>query len=322
MPRASVSGLVGTYGLLVLLVLLVLTFSLLKPDTFPTAFNARTLLATKSVVALAGLAVMIPLAAGQFDLSVGYMITLTHVLAVGLQVKEHIPWPAAVLIVLVIGVGIGLINGLLVVRAHIDAFIATLGVGTVLYGVAEWYTGGNQIAGNLAGGFTAMTGTAVGIPAPALYVLGVAIVLWLIFEHMPAGRFLYALGANARAAELVGIRSSRCVPVAFMASGGLAALAGVILGSQLGVGNSSIGSEFLLQAFAAALLGATSVRPGRVNVWGTVVAVLVLAVAVDGLQQLGASFYVEPLFNGSILVVAVGLAVYAARRQRQREAAA
>ena len=132
-----------------------------------------------------------------------------------------------------------------------------------------------------------------------------------MFEYLPLGRYLYVLGASPRAAELNGISAKRYVTLGFVAAGTLAAFAGVVLQSQLQVGQSSVGQEYLLPAFTAALLGATSIRPGRVNVWGTVLAVAVLAVTVAGLNQLGAPFFVEPLFNGSMLILAVGLAVQA-----------
>ena len=119
-----------------------------------------------------------------------------------------------------------------------------------------------------------------------------------MFEYLPLGRYLYVLGASPRAAELNGISAKRYVTLGFVAAGTLAAFAGIVLQSQLQVGQSSVGQEYLLPAFTAALLGATSIRPGRVNVWGTVLAVAVLAVTVAGLNQLGAPFFVEPLFNG------------------------
>jgi ribose transport system permease protein len=268
----------------------------------------------QSVVALVSLAVMVPLITGQFDLSVGYMITLTNVLVIGLQVNSHLPWGAALLVVLAVGAFVGLVNGFLVTVVGINAFIATLGTGTVLYGLAEWYTGGSQIAGNLSHGFVGLAHTVGPIPAPAIYVVVVAAILWLFTEHMPRGRLFYVTGANLRAAELVGIRTRRVIWIAFIASAVLSCIAGLVLSSELAVGNSEVGPEYLLQAYAAAFLGATSIRPGRFNVWGTIVAVLILAVAVEGLQQLGASFYVESLFDGGILVIAVALSVFAARR--------
>jgi ribose transport system permease protein len=316
--RALALRIVAVHGLLVLLIALIITFSLLRPETFPTSFNFRSILMDSSVTALAALAVMIPLATKQFDLSVGYLLGLSHILAVGLQTKSGLSWAEAIIVVLLVGALVGLLNGLLITRARVDSFVATLGTGTILLGIANWYTGGEQLVGSSSPHFAGLATAVGGIPKPALYVLAVAIVLWIIFEYLPLGRRLYVLGANPRSAELTGISATRHITLAFMASGVLAALAGVVLGARLGVGNPSVGPEFLLPAFAAALLGATSVRPGRVNVWGTMLAVLILAVAFSGLQQLGAAFYVESLFNGSVLIVAVGLAVYATRRRTMR----
>ena len=104
---------------------------------------------------------------------------------------------------------------------------------------------------------------------------------------------------------------------AFVCSGLIVGLAGVLLAARLQVAQSSVGPEFLLPAFVGALLGATTVRPGRVNAWGTIIAVLVLAVGIAGLQQLGNSFFAEPIFQGAALIISVGLAGYAARRRKR-----
>jgi ribose transport system permease protein len=314
---AIVARAISVWGLLVLLVLLVMVFSLLKPDTFLTYFNIRSILSNKSVQALAALSVFIPMVANQFDLSAGFNIGISQVLAIGLQ-GQGWPWWAAVLAVLLIGALVGLVNGTLITRVRIDSFIATLGTGTVLYGLNAWYTGGQQVLATLPDPFLAISGNVWSIPAPALYALVVSLLLWIVFEYLPLGRYLYVLGASPRAAELNGISARRYITLAFVAAGTLAAFAGVVLQSQLQVGQSSVGQEYLLPAFTAALLGATSIRPGRVNVWGTVLAVAVLAVTVAGLNQLGAPFFVEPLFNGSMLILAVGLAVQAAQRRQRR----
>jgi ribose transport system permease protein len=308
----------SVWGLLLLIVVLIVVFSILEPNTFPTLFNVQSILSNKSIQVLLALAVMIPMAANNFDLSVGYVVGIAQVLTIGLQVNQGLSWPLAALLILLLGAAVGLINGLLVTRAHIDSFIATLGTGTVLYGLDEWYTGGTQVTGTLQPGFgllAATIGGAHGIPAPAVYVLVVSLVLWAVFDFLPLGRYIYVLGANPRAAELNGISAARYVTIAFVAGGTLAAFAGVILEAELRVGQSSVGPEYLLPSFTGALLGATSVKPGRVNVWGTLLAVGVLSITVAGLQQLGAPFFVEQIFNGTMLVVAVGLAVYATRRR-------
>jgi len=314
---SAVTRAISVWGLLVLLILLIVVFSLLKPDTFLTYFNIRSILSNKSVQALVALSVFIPMTANQFDLSAGFNIGISQVFAIGLQ-AQGLPWWAAVIAVVLMGAFVGLLNGLLVTRIKIDSFIATLGTGTVLYGLNAWYTGGQQVLGDLPPEFLAISGNVGIVPAPAIYVLVVSLALWLVFEFLPLGRYLYVLGASPRAAELNGISAKRYVTLGFVAAGTLAAFAGVVLQSQLQVGQSSVGQEYLLPAFTAALLGATSIRPGRVNVWGTVLAVAVLAVTVAGLNQLGAPFFVEPLFNGSMLILAVGLAVQAAQRRTKR----
>ncbi len=312
--RGGLAHFLSTWGLLVLLVLLIVAFSVLKPDTFPTAFNIRSILNNKSVQALLALAVFVPMAANHFDLSVGFLLGISQVLVIGLQ-GEGLSWPVAAGLVLLLGAAVGLANGILVTFVGIDSFIATLGTGTLIYGLNEWYTGGQQVVATLPDSFTAISGMLAGIPLPALYVLVVGAAAYVVFEYLPAGRYLYVLGASPRTAELNGISARRYVTAAFLAAGLLSAFAGIVLQSQLQVGQSSVGQEYLLPAFTAALLGATSVRPGRVNVLGTLLAVAVLAVTVAGLNQLGAPFFVEPIFDGAMLILAVGLAVVAARRR-------
>lgn len=316
---STVLRLLSVHGLLVLLIVLIGVFSLLRPDTFPTSVNFQAITSARAVVALLALAVMIPLAANEFDLSVGYVVGLGHILVVGLQIRLQLPWQIAALLVVLAGAGVGAINGVLVTRFRISSFIATLGIGTFVYGVSQWYTGGEQIVGRkFPAGFLLLSENIGPVPVGLILVVAVAFALWITFEYMVPGRFLYVIGSNQRAADLTGIPSARYKFLAFVASGTLTGIAGVMLGSELRVGQSTVGADFLLPAFAGALLGATSVRPGRVNVWGTLLAVSVLAVAVSGLQHLGADFYVEPLFNGAMLVLAVGLAEYA-RRQRERQ---
>jgi len=315
--------LVATYGLAVVFVLVMAVFGVLRPTTFFSAFNVNTVLVGQSVTAMLALAEMIPLATRQFDLSVGFHLGMAQVLIIGLQVNNGLPWPAAVALILVIALVVGAANGILVAWFKIDSFIATMGVGTLLYGVSNWYSGGQQITGtNLPSSFTGLTGIYFHIPVPALFVAVAAILLWLVTERLPVGRSLYVIGASPRAAELTGIRIDRHIIGTFTAAGFLSGLAGIMLGSLLQTGTPSVGPEYLLPAFAAALLGATSIRPGRVNVVGTLLAVLILAFSFSGVQQLGAPFYVQYFFNGGILIVAVGLSVYAAARRRRAATAA
>jgi ribose transport system permease protein len=221
-----------------------------------------------------------------------------------------------VLIIILLGALTGFLNGLLVEIAKIDSFIATLGTGTVIYAVALWHTGGRQVVGVLPDGFLALNGTMLfGLPITGFYVLALALVMWIVLEYLPIGRYVYAIGANPKAAALNGIPVRRFVIGAFIASGALGGLAGVMLASKLHIGQASVGLEYLLPALVGAFLGSTTIKPGRVNVWGTVIGVVILAVGIAGIQQFGGSFFVEPLFNGVTLLVAIGIAGYAQRRR-------
>ena len=312
----KIQRLLPVYGLVILTALLILLFSILLPQTFPTMLNLRSIISDKTIIAILSLAAMIPMAAGRIDLTIGYGIVLWHVLAISLQTMFGLPWPIAVLIVILLGAFTGFLNGLLVEIAKIDSFIATLGTGTVLYAIALWHTGGRQVVGMLPQGFYALNGTMVfGLPITGIYVLALAFVMWIVLEYLPIGRYIYAIGANPKAAALNGIPVRRFVIGAFVTSGTLAAIAGVLLASKLRIGQASVGLEYLLPALVGAFLGSTTIKPGRVNVWGTMIGVIILAVGIAGIQQFGGSFYVEPLFNGVTLLVAIGIAGYAQRRR-------
>lgn len=305
------------YGLVILTFALIFLFSVLLPDTFPTLLNVRAIISDKAIIALLSLSAMIPMVAGRIDLTVGYGIVLWHVLAISLQTVLGLPWEVAVLIVVSLGVLVGFLNGLLVEVAKIDSFIATLGTGTVLYALALWHTGGRQVVGVLPQGFYDLSGTFVlGLPITGFYVLGVTLLLWLILDYLPTGRYLYAIGANPRSAELNGVATRKYIIGAFVSSGALTAIAGVLLASKLRIGQASVGLEYLLPALVGAFLGSTTIKPGRVNVWGTIIGVTILAVGISGIQQFGGSFWVEPMFNGVTLLVAIGIAGYAQRRKK------
>ena len=314
--RKRVFRLLPVYGLVILTIFLIGLFSVLLPNTFPTMLNLRSIVSDKAIIALLSLGAMIPMAAGRIDLTVGYGIVLWHILAISLQTTVGLPWPAAVVFVLMLGAFAGFLNGLLVEVAKIDSFIATLGTGTVLYALALWHTGGRQMVGLLPDGFYALNNTFFfGLPITGYYLVAITIIMWIVLEYTPVGRYLYAIGANQKAAQLNGIPTRKYVIGAFVASGVMTALAGVLLAAKLRIGQASVGLEFLLPALVGAFLGSTTIKPGRVNVWGTIVGVAILAVGISGIQQFGGSFWVEPLFNGVTLLIAIGIAGYAQRKK-------
>jgi ribose transport system permease protein len=320
-PRRDAKGIalyvLATHGLLIFGILLAVVFAILLPGTFAGIQTVRAILGNNTTVALLAMAEMLVIAGGNYDLSIAYSIGLMHIIAMSLIVWLGVPWPIVVVLTILAGGLVGWVNAVLVEYAKIDSFIATLGVGTVLYGIGTFITNGTQVVGVVPIEFATINdGRLFGIPYPSFLVALIAILAWIALEHLPLGRQLYAIGSNRKAAELTGVNSRRLIMGSFVCSGLLVGLAGVILAARLQVAQSSVGPEFLLPAFVGSLLGATTVRPGRVNAAGTIIAVLVLAIGIAGLQQLGNSFFVEPIFQGGALIISVGLAGYAARRRK------
>jgi len=317
--ETSIALRLGTWGLPILAVALFVIFSVVLPDSYPTFSNLQGILSNQAIPAILALGAMIPIVTGNFDLSMGYGVGLSHVVVMWFLANKHIPWIWVCLLVVIGGAVVGLINGLLVEFAQIDSFIATLGTGSVLFAFSGWITGGGRIVPPFKGlpvSFTNIFGLHVlGMPLGFYYVIILVIILGLVLELLPAGRALYVIGSNPRAAELVGVPKRRYTIYSFVAASAITGFAGCLLAAQQQIGNPSLGSEYLLPAFVGALLGSTTIRLGRANAMGTFVAVAILAIGVSGIQQLGASFWVTPLFNGLTLLAAVGLAGYSSRRR-------
>lgn len=316
--RRGGGSFIGTYGLLLLAILLFLAFAVLMPGTFLTSENLNAILGANSIPAILALGAMIPIATGKFDVSIGYALGLAHVLMM-VMVVSGIEWIIAALVVLVLLTAVGVVNGLLVELGKIDSFVATLGTGSVLYAITGAITNGARVVPTgtgLPSGFTDLYDSKLaGVPVSAWYVAVVAIVLWIVLERLPLGRYFYVLGSNQRAADLIGLPTRRYSVYAFAACSFLVGVAGILLASQQQIGNPSVGAEYMLPAFVAALLGSTVIKPGRPNAAGTIVAVVTLAIGLAGIGQLGANFWVNPLFNGITLLIAVGLAGWSARRK-------
>jgi ribose transport system permease protein len=289
---------------------IVVVFSLWVPDTFLTGTTWRTLLDSQAVTALVAVGLVVPLTAGVFNLAIGAELGLGSILIAWLLAKQGVPTVPAIVVTLSAGALIGVISGLLVVKARIDSFIATLGTSSILLALIAWISNSEQIIG-LSSSFGSIASTQVlGVTLPVYIMLAVATVVWYVLERTRVGRRCYATGGNVEAARLAGVRTSVVVVACFAACGLITALAGTLVTSRLSAGDPTIGPSYLLPAFTAAFLGSTQFRNGRFNVWGTVVAVYVLATGVKGLQLAGAPIWIPDLFNGVALLVAVGLAKY------------
>jgi ribose transport system permease protein len=313
---ASVLGLDRFSGLYVWAAL-ILIFSLWVPSLFDTATNVRIIAGSQAITAIVAMGLIVPVACGAFDLSIAGTLGVSTCVVIWFQANHH-GWFLGIIVALLIGLAVVAVNSLIVVRLHVDSFIGTLGMSSILLAGTEWITGGSQIANGVSPTFTKIGQTQLfGLPLPVFYMIALAIVLWWLLEYTPAGRYLYGIGGNPQAARLAGIRTGRITTSAFLLSGLVAAFAGVILASQLGSASPDVGGPYLLPAFSAVFLGATQVFPGRVNVPGTLIAIFLLATGVKGLQLAGAPSYINDLFNGAALIIAVALAAraHAARRK-------
>jgi ribose transport system ATP-binding protein len=294
---------------LYLLAFMVVVFSLWVPGTFLTAGTWRSLLSDQAVTCLVAVGLVVPTACGVIDLAIGAEVGLGAILVARLLVG-NVPIVAAVVLSLLAGAGVGIFSWLMITRARVPSFIATLAVSSLLAAATAWISGSEQIV-NLPAGFADLsTGQLLGITYPVYIMLVVALLLWYVLERTPAGRRVYATGGNPRTAALVGIRTSRVILFALVTSGVVAGLSGLLLTSQLSTGDPTVGPGYLLPVIAAVFLGSTQFRGGRFNIWGTVVAAYTLAVGVKGLQLAGLPIWIPDLFNGAALLLAVGLAAW------------
>ena len=305
------------WALLVVFGVVVAGFSFWIPEKFATTGNWQDILTSQPSAIFIAFGAMLVLTAGEFDLSLGATFGLSQYLVMQLVTTAHVSWPLAVALSVAAGALVGAVNAALVLGLRMNSFIATIGVATFLEGVLDWRSaGGAPIYSGAPPGLTDVARLKLaGVVLPVYYAAVAAVALWLLLEFTVFGRELRASGANRAAAVLSGLRTRAAVAFAFVAGGALAAIGGVLMTARLGAADATSGPGYLLPAYAAAFLGATTIRPGFFNVWGTVVAIFLVAVGITGLQLVGAQSWVTPVFNGLVLLVAVAVSNLAGRRR-------
>lgn len=297
-------------------IILFVVFALWVPATFLRLQTWTALLDSQAVTAVIAVGLVVALSAGTFDLAIGAEVGFGSIILAWLLVRVGISEVPALFLAVGAGAIVGLANGLLIVRAKIDSFIATLGMSSILLAVIAWVSNSQQILG-LPSSLVRIELTKVfGVTLPVIVMLVVALIVWYLLEKTPLGRRVYATGGNIDAARLAGVHVSAVIIGALVVCGAISALGGVMISARLGTGDPTLGPSYLLPAFSAAFLGSTQFKGGRFNVWGTVVAVYVLATGVLGLQLAGAPIWIPDLFNGVALLVAVGLAKFQGRSGR------
>ncbi|MCO1613412.1 ABC transporter permease [Micromonospora sp. CPM1] len=309
---------VSRFGLLGMLVLVIAVFSVLTPETYFTTTNFRLILVNQTVTVIVAMAATLPLLAHYLDASVGPMLGLAQGVSIWLIAVQGVPIWLALVAVLAVGVAVGLLNSLLVLKFGMSSIIATLAVGSLLMGLLYMVTGGRVLYQNVPPAFTEIArGDLGGVPLPLIYLVVLVLALEFIVVWTPFGQRLYAMDGNLRGAARAGIDVRSYTIRAFVGAAVLASLAGVLLASRIGSAQPTVGEQFLLPAFAAAFLGAAALRPGRVNILGTVIAAYFITFTIAGLQHLGAATWIERVFNGLAVIAGVSVAAWSVRRRRQ-----
>jgi len=297
------------YGTIIALIGMILIFTIISPDAFPTANNFINVVNQASLTMIIAAGLTVAVIVGELDLSVGFAASLHGILVTGLIVSNHLPILLAVIIVLGIGAVIGLVNGLVVTKAKVNSVIATLGTGTILTGLAFAYSEGVPIVAGVPDAFLAISlgHWLFGIPNNIVIMVGVVGGLWLLVERTTLGQEIQAAGGNPSAARLAGINVDRIKILGFVISGVCAAMTGILLASRLGSGTTGAADSYLLTAFAAVFLGSATLRDGEFHILGTVIGALIIAFGFNGLSIFGAPTFSQYILQGTILIVAVAL---------------
>ena len=286
----------------------IVLFSIWLPKTFPHWTTLTVTLNSNAIAGLVALSLLFPLAAGVYDLSVGYTLGFSSVLVAWLLGETGMGWVPAVLITMCAALLIGAINGLVVVVFRINSFIATLATGSLLQAAIIAVTKEQILTTNISRSFEGLSTTKLGdITVPVVYAFVVALLLWFVLEHTVLGRFAHATGLAELPARLAGVRTHRIRFGSLLVSAAIAGFAGILLTANIGSASPTAGPPYLIPAFAAAFLGATQLKAGLFNAWGTIIAVLLLGTINVGLSLANVPLWTPYVVIGVVLIAALGL---------------
>jgi ribose transport system permease protein len=299
----SVATLWSKLGILFILVIMAILMGILS-DSFLSGYNLLNILRQVSIVAILGVGMTFVILSGEIDLSVGSIVGLTSCATAGALVAGYGMF-ISILWGVLLGIGIGIINGFVHTYGRIPSFIVTLGMTTVARGAVLVYTQAYPITG-LPDSFAFIGKGYIGrIPTQVIIMAVIFIVAGIILRYTIFGRNVYAIGGNSEAARLSGINVKINKVIIFGIMGMMAGIAGVILASRLFSGQPSAGVGLELDAIAATIIGGTSFLGGKGNVFGTLVGALIMGVLNNGLNLLGVSTYWQMIAMGTIIVLAV-----------------
>jgi ribose transport system permease protein len=312
--RYVLSDLLYRYGILLAWIVVIVIFSVLEPDVFFTVGNFSTIFGSQAVLLMLAIATLFCLTVGEFDMSITGAFGMSYVLVGVLHINQGWPILAAIAVALLSGVVVGFINAMFIVKLGVQSIVVTLGTGTLLIGISMAIS--NQVLVGISTTFVDLIRFKLGGMSVAFWLaLLLTLATWYVFSFTPLGRYLFFVGSGREVSRLAGLNVSAIRTGALVATSTIAAAAGVVLAGSLGSVDPTIANSYLLPAYAAAFLGATAVTPGRFNPLGAFLAVYFLVTGITGLQILGYSGWIEAVFYGGSLVVAVALSRVAALRR-------
>ena len=294
------------FGLVIVWIVVIALFGALRPDSFLTWSNFSSIFGSEAVLVIVTLGLIIPLTAGDFDLSIAQTLTFVSMLTAIMSAKLGLPLWLIIPVALSAGAVVRIINGTITLYFRVHSLIVSLGVGTFLHGVTLWISDSQTIGGvDPALMQYVIIQRIFSIPISFYYAIGLAALVWYALSYTAFGQQLLFTGRGREVGRLTGVAVGRVRLLSFVASGVMGAIAGLLYTGTTGSANPSSGTTLLLPAFAAAFLGATCIKPGRFNAWGSVVAVYFLVTGINGLSVLGFRTFVQDLFYGGALIIAV-----------------
>lgn len=303
--KINISEMLRAYGTIFAGILIVIVFSILRPDAFFTVGNLINISRQISLLVIIALGATLVMSVDEFDLSVGALASLGGVIAAKMAVAGA-PIVLCFIAPVVICFGIGLINGWIVTRFKVISFITTLAMSTILAGFTFWFTGGATVFQNIPKGFTFVGSKGfLGIPLLSIIMIVFTLIFWFIMRHTAFGRKLYAIGGNVAASQVAGINVKKYKNLAFALCAALAALTGVLMASRLGSAHPTGGDGLFLQSYAAVFLGRTVFKEGVPNIWGTFVGAAILGILANGLTIMQVPTFMQDLLTGCIIILAV-----------------
>ena len=308
--QAQLQHLFNRYALLLAWAVTIIIFGIVEPDTFLQFDNFASMFNSQAVLVVLTYGLVVTLTAGEYDLSVASVLTLSAMIVAVLNAQYHFPIGIAILAAFAAGGLVGIINGLLVIKVRIDSIIATLGTGTLVGGAVLWISGSETITG--------ISQTLVeyvivpkifGLSLGFVYAVILTFLLWYVLKYTPIGRQLLFVGRGRRISRLSGLNVDRLRFGSLVCGSLLGAFAGILYAGTSGAADPQSGVSFLLPAFAASFLGSTAITPGRFNAWGSFAAVYFLMTGISGLSLMGIQVFIQDLFYGGALIIAVALSI-------------